>query len=132
MVDMLLERVVPAEYGSVSALRRATDDFLPDAEDRFRATLLLVVSELCTNAIEALRDSSAKFTLRIHDLPDRVEIEVTDSGPGFAKAFGRPGASDADPRGRGLQIVQSLVDELTVHRTSGLTMVCCVLARPGQ
>lgn len=131
MVDTLLERVVPAEYGSVSALRRATDGFLDlAAEDQFRATLLLVVSELSTNAIEALSDSTAEFTLRVHRGADRVEIEVADTGPGFAQALNRAGASDSNPRGRGLQIVRTLVDEMHVERREGLTTIHCVLNTP--
>lgn len=133
MVDVLFEREVPAEFRSVSALRRATDAFLREnAEEQFRATLLLVVSELCTNAVEALGDSSAKFTLRVHDFPDRVELEVVDPGPGFADALTRPGAGDHDPRGRGLQVVRSLVNELTVKRRHGLTTVCCVMFKPSH
>lgn len=132
MMDTLFERVVPAEYESVSALRRATDAFLRDeAEERFRATLLLVVSELCTNAVEALGDSSASLTLRVHHFTDRVEIEVTDPGPGFTDALTRPGSSDSNPRGRGLQVVRSLVDELHVRRADGLTTVCCLMMKPG-
>lgn len=130
MANHLLERVVPAQFTSVSSLRRETEAFLHEsAEDRFRATVLLVVSELSTNAVEALGDGGAQFTLRVHDFADRVEIEVSDPGPGFAKAFGRPGAAANDPRGRGLQIVHSLVDEFMVHRHDGTTSVCCVLYR---
>ena len=130
MVDTLLERVVPAQFNSVSSLRRDTDAFLQSsAEDRFRATVLLVVSELSTNAVEALGNTGAQFTLRVHDYDDRVEIEVSDPGPGFAKAFGRPGAAASDPRGRGLQVVAALVDRMTVHRHEGVTTVCCVLLR---
>ncbi|MDP1795082.1 MAG: ATP-binding protein, partial [Acidimicrobiales bacterium] len=105
-----------------------TDAFLQsEAEDQFRSAQLLVVSELSTNAIEALSDSSAEFTLRVHGFADRVEIEVCDSGPGFAAALTKPGAGAADPRGRGLHIVRSLVDEMHVDRRSGTTTICCVM-----
>ncbi len=130
MMDTLLERVVPADFSSVGALRNATDAFLQEpAEDQFRATLLLVVSELCANAVEALSDSSAKFTLRVHDTPESFAVEVCDAGPGFASALTKPGASGSDPRGRGLQIVRSLVDELHVRRRRGLTTVRCVIRK---
>lgn len=130
MVDTLFEQVVPAQLDAVSSLRRATDAFLQSsAEDQFRAAVLLVVSELSTNAVEALHDMHAQFTLRVHDFPDRVEIEVTDHGPGFASALGKPGAGDDNPRGRGLQVVRALVDEFSVHRREGVTTVCCVMRR---
>lgn len=129
MAEAVLERVVPARFPEVGPLRRATNEFVHGSADPFRASLLLVVSELCTNAIEALDDTSAEFTLRIKDFPDRVEIEVEDAGPGFARAFGRPGASDDTPQGRGLQVVRSLVDEFSVQRRTGKTTVCCTLFR---
>ncbi|MBA2609584.1 MAG: ATP-binding protein [Actinobacteria bacterium] len=130
MAEALLERVVPARFPEVGPLRRATNEFVHnDASQRFRDSLLLVVSELCTNAIEALDNENAEFTLRVRDLPDRVEIEVEDSGPGFALAFGKPGADESNPRGRGLLVVRSLVDELSVRRRKGKTTVHCVLCR---
>lgn len=126
----VLERLVPARFPEVGALRRATNEFLEDGyTDRFRDTLVLVVSELCTNAIEALGNPRAEFVLRVSDLHDRVQVEVEDSGPGFAQAFNRPGASEGDQRGRGLQVVRSVVDEFSVHRRHGRTVVCCVLYR---
>jgi len=126
----VLERVVPARYPELGSLRRATSEFLVDGyTDRFRDSLLLVVSELCTNAIEALGNPQAEFVLRILDLHDRVQIEVEDSGPGFAHAVNRPGADESDPRGRGLQVVRSVADELSVQRRRGKTIVCCVLYR---
>jgi anti-sigma regulatory factor (Ser/Thr protein kinase) len=110
-------------------LRRATADFLHDVERDFRDTTLLVVSELCTNAIEALANPRAKVTLRIKELDDRIQIEVEDSGPGFRRALNRPGSGEDDPRGRGLQVVRSLVDEFAVRRRQGRTKVTCVIYR---
>lgn len=130
MVDTLFEQVVPAQLNSVRSLRRATSEFLQkSAEDQFRSAVLLVVSELSTNAVEALGDRNAEFTLRVHNFDDRVEIEVTDAGPGFVGALGRPGADDSNPRGRGLQVVHALVDDFHVHRQRGVTTVCCKLYR---
>lgn len=132
MVDTLLERVVPAQLNSVGSLRRETAAFLDErAEEQFRSSVLLVVSELSTNAVEALGDADAEFTLRVHDLGDRVVIDVTDSGPGFSDALSRRGAGSTTPRGRGLQIVRGLVDELSVTRHDGETRVCCTLCRTG-
>lgn len=133
MSALVLERVVNAQYPEVAPLRRAANDVLyATATDEFRSTLMLVVSELCTNAIEALDNPLASFTLRVKEYDDRVEIEVEDSGPGFAEAFGKKGSDDGNPRGRGLQVVQSLVDEFSVKRRRGKTTVCCVLRRPPE
>jgi anti-sigma regulatory factor (Ser/Thr protein kinase) len=130
MIDTVLELAVPARFQQVAALRRATDAFLHEStDDRMRHTLLLVVSELCTNAIEALQNSRAELTLRVRDLPSCVVIEVEDGGPGFGSVIGRE-VIDADAeRGRGLQVVRSLVDEVAVDRSYGRTIVRCTCAK---
>ncbi len=94
-----------------------------------RDKLLLVVSELCTNAIEALGNEGLNFTLRVRDLTHCVVVEVEDAGPGFGRAFGKRGADDETERGRGLAVVQSLVDEFSVTRRRGMTTVRCVVNR---
>jgi anti-sigma regulatory factor (Ser/Thr protein kinase) len=130
MIDTVLELAVPARFQQVAALRRACDAFLQDTTDaRLRHTLLLVVSELCTNAIEALQNQRAELTLRVRDLPHYVAVEVEEGGPGFGSALTRPGPTDEDERGRGLQVVQSLVDDFGVERTRGRTIVRCSLGK---
>ena len=130
MADTVLELAVPARFQQVAALRRACDAFLQErTDDRFRHTLLLVVSELCTNSIEALQNTRAELKVRVRDLPSCVEVEVEDEGPGFGDALDHPGAEDLDERGRGLQVVRSLVDDLRVESAAGHTNVHCVLAK---
>ena len=130
MADTVLELEVPARFQQVASLRRAADAFLHESTDaHLRHTLLLVVSELCTNAIEALQDKQAQLTLRVRDLDKCVVVEVEDSGPGFPTGTGRRGSDAEDERGRGLQVVRALVDELTVERTQGCTTVRCTVAK---
>jgi anti-sigma regulatory factor (Ser/Thr protein kinase) len=130
MVDTVLELAVPARFPQVSALRRAADAFLRETvSDDNRYQVLLVISELCTNAVEALHNPRAELTLRVRDLEECTIIEVEDLGPGFASAIGRPGANDDDERGRGLQVVQSLTDEMTVDRAYGRTTVRCMIRK---
>jgi anti-sigma regulatory factor (Ser/Thr protein kinase) len=130
VVDATLERVVPARFPEVGALRREASAFLNDSSTiALREKLLLVVSELCTNAIEALSNPTAEFTLRVRDLHDCVVVEVEDEGPGFSEAFFKPGADDNTERGRGLAVVKSLVDDFSVVRKRSRTIVRCVLVR---
>ncbi len=126
MVDTMLELVVPARLPEVGALRHAVDAFLHDAIDEDqRMQLLLVVSELCTNAVEASASPRAELTLRVRNLDDAIVVEVEDLGPGFAAAIGRRGARDVDESGRGLHVVATLVDDLEVQRRRGRTTVRC-------
>jgi anti-sigma regulatory factor (Ser/Thr protein kinase) len=130
MIDTLLELAVPARFQQVGALRRATDAFLQEStDDRTRHTLLLVVSELCTNAIEALQNTRAELTLRVRDLPACVVVEVEDGGPGFGSVIGRESVDLDAERGRGLQVVRSLVDDVAVDRRYGRTIVRCTCAK---
>jgi anti-sigma regulatory factor (Ser/Thr protein kinase) len=126
MVDTVLELAVPARFPEVGALRHAADAFLRESTDQdLRDELMLVVSELCTNAIEAVHNPSGEVTLRVRNRDDSIIIEVEDLGPGFAAAMGRRGARDKDERGRGLQVVAALVDDLTVERKRRRTIVRC-------
>jgi len=130
MSDTVLELAVPARFQQVAALRRACDAFLQDSVDELlRHKLLLVLSELCTNSIEALQNTRTELIVRVRDMPDCISIEVEDRGPGFGSALGRPPADGLDERGRGLQVVRSLVDEFSVDRSYGRTTVRVAVAR---
>ena len=130
MVDTVLELAVPAKYPEVGSVRHAVGSFLRNnGDDELRDRMMLVASELCTNAVEALANPRAEITLRMHDMDDRIELEVEDFGPGFGGATGRRGARDRDERGRGLQVVASLVDELSVERKRGRTTVRCIVKK---
>jgi anti-sigma regulatory factor (Ser/Thr protein kinase) len=130
MSDTVLELAVPARFQQVAALRRACDAFLHDsAGEDLRHKLLLVVSELCTNSIEALQNTRTELIVRVHDMPDCITIEVEDRGPGFGSAIGRPPAENLDERGRGLHVVRSLVDDFAVERSYGRTTVRVSVAR---
>lgn len=130
MLNATLERVVPARFPEVGPLRREANAFVtPFSDDALREKLVLVVSELCTNAIEALDDPNAEFTLRVRGFDDAIVVEVEDTGPGFTQAFFRRGADDDAERGRGLSVVLSVVDDFSVERKRGVTTVHCVLNR---
>jgi anti-sigma regulatory factor (Ser/Thr protein kinase) len=131
MLDTILELAVPARFQQVGALRRATDAFLHDStNDHLRHSLLLVVSELCTNAIEALQNSDAELKVRVRDLPETVILEVEDTGPGFGSTPYRPPSNEGlDERGRGLHVVRNLVDDVSVDRSYGRTTVRCTVAK---
>lgn len=114
---------------AVPIARHLFDDWLAhqsiDASDR--DDLLVVVSELCTNAVRSAASIDSNLHLQARPEGDELVIEVLDDGPGFEL----PPLDDDVPAveqvsGRGLFIVRSLVDELTVRRTSAGTSVRCV------
>lgn len=102
---------------------------------------LLVADELVANAVDAATDTAddvdatrpAVLALAVH--PTRVVLTVANAGPAFelpaADAMPPPGAA----RGRGLPLVQALVDGIEVRRVDGVNIVRCWRARttgPGR
>ncbi len=97
-----------------------------DASDR--DDLLVVVSELCTNAVRSAANPASTLHLRARPEGDALVIEVLDDGPGFelTPPLGDEVPAPEQVSGRGLFIVRSLVDELTVERTPTATSVRAV------
>lgn len=87
--------------------------------------LLVVCSELCTNAASHSSGTDMAAVLAAHVDGDSVVLEVTDDGGGFP--FGGGGsiqaAEAAAESGRGLFIVAALTDEMTVESTGSGTLV---------
>lgn len=88
--------------------------------------LVLVISELVSNAIQATADGGTPVELRLRLVDGTVAMTVADRGPGFDHAdvaeletMAEVGAT----RGRGLPIVAAMTDELTTSRRAGVTEV---------
>jgi len=89
-----------------------------DAED-----LLLVVSELCTNAVRFSSGAPGALALRAWGDGDAIVLEVTDDGSGFEWG-GVDDVPDPDAdEGRGLFLVSTLADKVEVVRDGERTVV---------
>ena len=89
-----------------------------DADD-----LLLVVSELCTNAVRFGSGAPGSLSVRAWADADAVVLEVSDDGRGFDW---RPMDEVPDPdsdEGRGLFLVSTLADQVDVSRDGDRTVV---------
>ena len=90
--------------------------------------LEVVVSELCTNAVRTASTDQGGVILRAWAQGGDLVVEVEDDGPGFDVVV--PRVDEIPPAeqfsGRGLFIVQSLVDDFEVVRSPGGTRVRCV------
>lgn len=125
--ELLLECRVSPDAAAVSAVRReveaALTPVLPAATVR---DIVLIVSELCTNAIAAA-DNDCDVVVRIGVPSSRVAtIEVEDCGAGFALDE-QEASSDTDESGRGLSIVSWVADDLEVERSRERTVVRALL-----
>ncbi|RDG35888.1 ATP-binding protein [Streptomyces corynorhini] len=109
--------------------REATDGFLdglcPEPSDRTRQNLLLVVSELVTNA---LRHAGEVTSLRLRADRRSLQIEVRDPSP--ALPLDRTPDLTGRSGGFGWPMVQRLADGVTVRPASGGgKMILAVLVR---
>jgi anti-sigma regulatory factor (Ser/Thr protein kinase) len=106
---VLYERVELA--GGISAPRRARTlarDLLgPRLGDRRRHDMLVVVTELVTNAVRHAGAGPAEIVvLHLAADEDAIRVEVYDDGPGFEPVERRPGPEG----GFGLVLLRTLAD----------------------
>ncbi len=97
-------------------------------DDAERSDLLLVVSELCSNAVRHASGAPGALVLRAWAEGDDVAVEVEDDGAGF-ELEGRYDDEVPDPaseQGRGLYVVEALTDVVTVMRRGDRTIVRAV------
>jgi anti-sigma regulatory factor (Ser/Thr protein kinase) len=96
----------------------------PDTADE----ILVAVTELATNAVEASPDGAAQVEAAASD--GRVQIEIANDGPPFSggssKAATEP--TGLPERGRGLDIVDALVDAIHFGRVDGRTTIAITKA----
>ena len=109
-----------AERGNLRFVRRIAQTWM-DAVGATWDELPLVTTELLCNALDASppdRPVEVRLETSGHDLA----VSVLDAGSGLkARNFAPPPVSSV--RGRGLSIVDSLADRLTIDRRDGQTLV---------
>jgi serine/threonine-protein kinase RsbW len=114
---------IPAkpEYILLGRLALSSLARLQPLSDEELSDLKLALTEACTNSVRhAYRDAPGTVEILYELLPDRVVVEVTDSGEGFTP----PAEREEDPDdlaegGLGLAIIRALADELEIGERSG-------------
>ena len=96
---------------------------LDDAE---RADLLLVASELCSNAVRHASGQPGALTMRAWADGDALVVEVEDDGPGMELSHRLEDPDLEAETGRGIYVVRALTDDLTVRRVDERTVVRAV------
>ena len=112
--------LAPTAHGVRSA-RQFAAGFVDDYDVDVRETVVLLVSELVSNAVQhgGPHDSLATVGLEVETRSDRVRVEVADAGTGAP----RPGDGAVEhPSGRGLLLVEALAsrwgcEQLPVGKT---------------
>jgi serine/threonine-protein kinase RsbW len=117
--EQALERAIPADSAHIARLRKELRGWLIthqiDADSRH--AVLLACSEAVANAIEhGYRcDPAGVVQVAATVLPNAVEVRVHDNGSW------RPERSES-VRGRGLNLIHQLMDEVVVDRNAGTTV----------
>jgi anti-sigma regulatory factor (Ser/Thr protein kinase) len=94
-----------ASQQSVGAARRFVSGVISDLTPEFQDAVILMVSELATNA---LVHAASGFQLTIDRTKTRLRVSVADLGAGVPSLQSPP---SRQPHGRGLRIVAELSDE---------------------
>lgn len=101
---MISTGTFPNAPASVTKARHLVTDALRSFPQEVRDAVETLLSELATNCV---RHTSSEFTVRIDAAPDKVRVDVTDSGRGTPTIKAPP---PTEPTGRGLRIVDLLAD----------------------
>lgn len=125
----VLNREYAGQAATLRTARRDVVDFLTecgaDSETVERASL--IASELASNAIQAAPGRTYQLALRLID-PNAVSLSVRNHTSGGRvppeRSQWRP-ADDQAIRGRGLSIVDSLSDEVTVEVGGDEVTITC-------
>jgi serine/threonine-protein kinase RsbW len=104
------EKVAMSTAASVAKLMGFSEDRIDD--------LKTAVAEACINAIEHGNElnSALSVGVMLSTSEDRLEVRVLDEGAGLKAAAPKPDidlkvSGEQDPRGLGMFLIQSLVDE---------------------
>jgi serine phosphatase RsbU (regulator of sigma subunit)/anti-sigma regulatory factor (Ser/Thr protein kinase) len=95
-------------------------------EEAERADLLLVASELCSNAVRHASGKPGALAVRAWADADAVVVEVEDDGAGMELSHRAEDPDLEAETGRGLYVVRALTDDLSVRRDGERTVVRAV------
>lgn len=99
---------LPGVPESVSEARHAVAEFLADSSQA-AADVILLVSELVTNAILHTNSGGASLMISVTRSDDDVLVAVLDKGSNSVPTV--KSASPSETSGRGLRLVQDYADE---------------------
>ena len=126
---MTLELELPGDNAAPAMARRAVAERVNHrVEDEQRGTLLLLVTELVTNAVLHAGAPGSPVLLRVKVAPAFLRVEVHDRGPGFELHTPKPRGSSG---GYGLFLVERMSDRWGVQRNE-TTYVWFELDRAGH
>ena len=119
----MVRLTIPARPEYIALARLALTGLirLRPVSEEVLGDLKLALTEACTNSVRHAYDGGEGLVEIVYELrPDRLIVEVSDSGDGFGvekDASGRPG--DLTEGGLGITIIRALADELELSERAG-------------
>jgi serine/threonine-protein kinase RsbW len=112
----------PDDVDTVHDLLETVWSDVPDIGMKDRLSFETALIELASNVMRhADPGSGVLCTLTIETFPDRIEATLSDSGePGDVQLADRSMPEALAESGRGIPLIQALVDELRYDRADGL------------
>ena len=121
-----LELELPGDNGAPAMARRAVEERVDHGCDEEQTgTLLLLVTELVTNAVLHAGAPGSPVLLRVTISPGSLRVEVHDRGPGFEMR-----EPEAARQQRRLRALPGRADVRPVGRAPQQDHLCLVRARP--
>lgn len=126
---------LPRDASSVPAVRRLLGSTMNalGVEGDCIGDIEVAVAEACTNVLKHAMGSKDEYQVELELDHEKVRISVTDSGHGFDRASLRSSREMSRESGRGILIMQALVDAVEfesepkagtiVHMTKGLRLL---------
>lgn len=113
---------LPRDAGTVQVTRGVLGAALKElgVTCETRDDITLALGEACANVIQHA-DPGDEYEMRIRMIDSRCEIQITDTGRGFDAATleqARGEATTTAEHGRGLQIIDALVENLQISNRS--------------
>jgi serine/threonine-protein kinase RsbW len=133
-MEIAFRLAMPRDASSVPAVRRLLGSTMSalGVEGDCINDVQVAVAEACTNVLKHALDSNDAYQVELELDHESVRISVTDSGHGFDHGSFRSDAELARESGRGILIMQALVDAVEfesepragtiVHLTKGLRL----------
>lgn len=115
--------VIPSRLDNLPRIRELVDSTAGQAGFGQQEIQRIVTAafEAVVNAITHGSPLGSKNTISvdIRIFPDRFVVDVSDQGPGFQGMLSREMPDASSRRGRGLPLMQALVDEVQLSTTNG-------------
>lgn len=104
---------LPGTLESIAAARRWVTTTLTEWGIRPTYDIELIVSELTTNAVAHTTSGQkgGQYTVHLSAYPDRVRVEVRDTGPEHGHTPTRLCVHPSAEHGRGLALVEAVADQ---------------------